>query len=123
MTNYDFEVKQRWGETQAYKEYSKKALKYSKDKWDEVNSGLNAVFSEFAECMKNERDANSKEAQSLVEKLRNYISENYYTCTNEILAGLGQIYVADERFKRNIDKNVEGTAEFVLKAIEIFCSK
>ena len=54
----------------------------------------------------------------LVKELQDYITENYYTCTNEILAGLGQMYVADERFKANIDKNGDGTAEFVSKAIE-----
>ena len=62
----------------------------------------------------------SKESQNLVEKLQNYITENFYTCTKEILAGLGQMYVADERFKNNIDKHSVGTAEFVSKAIEYY---
>ena len=51
--------------------------------------------------------------------LQNHITENYYTCTNEILAGLGKMYVADERFKNNIDKHGDGTAAFVSEAIEI----
>ena len=71
--------------------------------------------------MKNGNTANSNEAQILVKELQNYITENYYTCTSEILAGLGQMYVADERFKINIDKNSNGTTEFVSKAIEIYC--
>lgn len=50
-------------------------------------------------------------------------SENYYLCTNQILAGLGQMYVADERFKSNIDKHADGTAEFICEAIEIYCRK
>ena len=79
------------------------------------------IFTKFAECMKKGHTADSDDAQVLVKELQNYITENYYTCTKEILAGLGQMYVADERFKANIDKNGDGTAEFVSKAIEIYC--
>ena len=79
------------------------------------------VLAKFAECMKDGNTADSIEAQALVKELQNYITENYYTCTNEILAGLGQMYVADERFKNNINKNGNGTAEFVREAIEIYC--
>jgi hypothetical protein len=81
-----------------------------------------AVFAKFAECIKNGHTADSDEAQSLVKELQNYITENYYTCTNQILAGIGQMYVADERFKVGIDKHNPGTAEFVRKAIEIYCN-
>ena len=118
---YEVEAKQRWGETDAYKEHAEKTAKYTKDKWQDVNDGLMAIFSKFAESMKNGNTANSNEAQILVKELQNYITENYYTCTSEILAGLGQMYVADERFKINIDKNSNGTTEFVSKAIEIYC--
>jgi hypothetical protein len=66
----------------------------------------------------------STDAQNLVKKLQSYITGNFYTCTNEILAGLGSMYVADERFKNNIDKaGGKGTAEFVCEAISFYCSK
>ena len=115
---YENEAKERWGKTQAYKEHAEKTTDYSKDKWQEINDGLMAVFTKFAECKKNGNTADSNEGQALVKELQNYITENYYTCTNEILAGLGQMYVADERFKTNIDKSGDGTAEFVSTAIE-----
>ena len=67
--------------------------------------------------------ADSAEAQALVVKLQAHITENYYTCTDEILAGLGKIYVADERFKKNIDKYGEGTAEFASESIALFCQE
>ena len=63
------------------------------------------------------------EARELVKKLRNHIAENYYTCTNPILSGLGQLYVADERFRNNIDKHGDGTAAFVSEAIARFCEE
>ena len=118
MNNYDFEVKQRFGNTDAYKEHAEKTANYTKDKWQEVNDGLNAVLAKFAECKQNGNTADSDKAQVLVKELQDYITENYYTCTNEILAGLGLMYVADERFKTNIDKYGVGTADFVSKAIE-----
>ena len=118
---YEVEAKQRWGETDAYKEHAEKTAKYTKDKWQDVNDGLMAIFSKFAECMKNCNTSNSDEAQALVKELQTYITENYYTCTKDILAGLGQMYVADERFKTNININGTGTADFVSKAIEIYC--
>ena len=123
MNDYDIEVKERWGETDAYKEHAEKTASYTKDKWQQINDGLNAVLAKFAECMNNGHTADSPEAQTLVKELQTHITENYYTCTNEILAGLGQMYVADERFKSNIDKHADGTAEFICEAIEIYCRK
>ena len=118
---YEAEAKERYGKTDAYKEHEQKTASYSKDKWQQVNDGLNAVLAQFAECLKNGQAPDSDEAKSLVKNLQNYITENFYTCTNEILKGLGQMYVADERFKANIDKHSEGTAQFISKAIEIYC--
>jgi hypothetical protein len=123
MNNYDLEVKQRFGETETYKEYNNKTANYSKHKFQDINNGLMTVFAKFAKCMKDGHTSNSNEAETLVKELQDYITENYYTCTNQILAGLSQMYVADERFKNNIDKYATGTAEFVSKSIEIYCEK
>ena len=118
---YEVEAKERYGKTDAYKEHEQKTASYSKDKWQQVNDGLNAVLAEFAVCLQNGQAPDCDEAQSLVKNLQNYITENFYTCTNEILKGLGQMYVADERFKANIDKHFKGTAQFISIAIEIYC--
>ena len=82
-----------------------------------------AIFAEFAKCKDSCASADSAEAQALVAKLQAHITANYYTCTDEILAGLGKMYVADERFKKNIDKYGEGTVEFTSEAIAIFTRK
>ena len=121
--SYDAEVKQRFGNTDAYKEHAEKTANYTAEKWQEVNDGLNTALAKFSECMQKGSSADSVEAQKLVKELQDYITENYYTCTNEILAGLGQMYVADERFKNNIDKHADGTAEFISEAIKFYCSK
>ena len=115
--NYKTEARERWGNTDAYREHEKKTKNYTKEKWTEVNDGLMAIFAEFAACKANGASADSNEAQALVAKLQAHITANYYTCTEEILSGLGKMYVADERFKKNIDKSGEGTAEFVSEAV------
>ena len=116
---YKTEARSRWGNTAAYREYDQKTKNYTKEKWIEANNGLMAIFSEFAAVKANGASPDSAEAQALVVKLQAHITENYYTCTDEIFAGLGKMYVADERFKNNIDKYGDGTAEFVSKAIEV----
>ena len=117
---YEIEAKQRWGATSAYKESQVKTASYSKDKWNDILGGMNCIFAEFAQCKKCGEYAGSNTAQQLVKKLQDYITANFYHCTNEILAGLGQMYVCDERFKSNIDSHGEGTAEFAAEAIKIF---
>jgi len=123
IENYKDEVKERWGKTDAYKEHAEKTRNYSKAKWDDVAEGMNDIFAEFALCMKNGAEADSDDAQELVKSLQDYITENFYTCTDAILAGLGQMYTADERFRNNIDKHGDETAEFVSDAIKFYCRK
>ena len=123
MHKYETEARFRWGNTDAYREHEQKTKNYTKEKWAEVNDGMMAIFTEFAACKESGASADSAEAQALVAKLQAHITENYYTCTDEILAGLGKMYVADERFKKNIDKYGEGTAELAAGAIEVYCQK
>ena len=121
--SYSKESFERWGNTSAYREHEQKTKNYTKEKWAKANDGMMAIFAEFAACKKNGASADSAEAQALVAKLQAHITANYYTCTDEILAGLGKMYVADERFKKNIDKYGEGTAEFASATIEVYCRK
>ena len=115
------EAKEKWGNTAAYKEHAEKTKGYSKEKWNDLVAEMNDIFAAFAVCRKNGAAPDSAEVQNLVKMLQNHITENYYTCTDEILAGLGQMYVADERFKGNIDKHADGTAVFVCEAIKAYC--
>ena len=120
MKNYETEARERYGGSAAYREHEQKTKNYTKEKWAEANDGLMAIFAEFAACKASGASADSAEAQALVAKLQAHITAFYYTCTDEILAGLGKIYIADERFKKNIDKYGEGTAEFVAEGIRIY---
>ena len=121
MKNYENEARERWGNTAAYREHEQKTKNYTKEDLAEANDRLMAIFAEFAMCKNNGASADSTEVQELVAKLQAHITDSYYTCTNEILVCLGKMYVADERFKNNIDKYGEGTADFVAEAIAVFC--
>ena len=123
LTDITTEVYERYGNTIAYREHEQKTKNYTKEKWAEANDGLMAIFAEFAACKDSGASADSTEAQALVAKLQAHITANYYTCTDEILAGLGKMYVADERFKKNIDKYGDGTAEFAAEGIKAYVEK
>ena len=123
MNKYSTEARERWGDTSASREHEEKTKHYTKGKLAEANDGLMAIFAEFAACKDSGASAASIEAQALVAKLQDHITANYYTCTDDILAGLGKMYVADERFKKNINKCGEGTAEFAAEGIRIYVEK
>ena len=113
---YAEEVRQRWGSTDAYKESQLHNTDFSK-----AAALLDAVFEKFAELNRSGISPSDEPAKVQVEKLQRCITDNFYTCSNEILAGLGQMYVADDRFKTNIDKHGEGTAEYVSQCIKSYC--
>ena len=117
------EAKEKWGSTDAYKEHTERTKNYSKQKWNDLAEEMDHIMAKFAICMKKSETPASEEVHNLVKMLQNHITENYYLCTNEILAGLGQMYVADERFTNNIDKHADGTAAFICEAIAVYCSK
>lgn len=118
---YATEAKERWGSTDAYKESEQKTGGYDEKQWNIVNTQGKELLKSFG---KNRLLAPESEiAQGLVAKWQKYITDNLYHCTDEILSGLGQMYLCDERFTENIDKNGKGTAAFMAKAIEIYCAK
>jgi len=116
--NHEKQAGERWGATNAYKEYKEKSNGRSEADNKNIQDGLMNIFSEFAslDCAPDDEPA-----QQLVAKLQRYITDNFYHCTDEIFAGLGKMYVADGEFRTNIDSFAgEGTAEFVSKAIESY---
>ena len=114
IDKYADEAKRKWENTAAYKEFAEKQSD-SDDKTEEFMQ----IFAEIGKIKHLEPD--SQTVQSMIKKLQNFITENYYTCTDDILKGLGQMYIADERFKNNIDSaGGNGTAEFTAQAINTY---
>ena len=120
MDNYAAEAKAKWGKTDAYKEYEQKAAGQNKEKQKFDGDALMAKFAEIGKLRNLAPDA--PEVQEAVAGIQAFITAHYYNCTKQIFAGLGQMYVADDRFRQNIDAvGGDGTAEFVSRAIEVYC--
>ena len=120
MDKYKNEAAERFGGTDAYKEFKQRTAGYSEQDFAGSAEGLNEVFKKFAQCKAQGFTPDSPQAQEIVRELKAFITQNFYTCTDEILKGLGTMYTADERFRENIDKHGSGTSEFVSKAIEFY---
>ncbi|MBQ6421634.1 MAG: MerR family transcriptional regulator [Clostridia bacterium] len=113
---YAKEAKARWGDTAAYKEYEKRTAGEGPEARQSAADGLMAIFAEFGKLK--ERPASDPEVQKKVRELKDYITGHFYTCTDEILAGLGNLYAAGGEFTENIDRaGGEGTAAFVNESI------
>ena len=122
IEQYKSEVKAKWGHSKAYQEYEKRAASHGENNYVKFADEIMSLFTKFG-TMK-QLPPTDKAVQEKVAVLQSYINENFYTCNNEILKGLGEMYVCDERFKKNIDRfGGEGTAEFVRQAIFAYCDK
>lgn len=120
LDEYAKRAKESWGKTEAYKEYEEKTKDYSVSKMNDVAKNMMVLFEEFGQMMHLEPGCD--EVQGQVKKLQDYITENFYTCTKKILAGLGKMYSGGGSITENINKaGGEGTADFATKAIEIYC--
>ena len=119
---YAAQAKAQWGDTEAYRAYEKKSEGRTKAQEQALAAGMMEIFAEFGKA-KHLRPS-SDEAQGLARRLQDYITEHYYTCTKQILAGLGEAYSAGGEFTENIDKaGGPGTAQFAAEAIRIYCAK
>lgn len=120
LDEYAAEAKAKWGKTDAYKEFEKKTAGQTTKQMRSIGDALMEIFAEFG-AIRHLSPA-SEEAQALVAKLQNFITEHYYTCTKQILRGLGQMYIAGDSMTENIDKaGGDGTAELTHQAIEVYC--
>lgn len=120
IDEYTAQAKATWGKTEAYQEFEKKTAGVSDDKQKEMWANMMELFVEFG-AMRS-MDPGSEEVQQQVKKLQDYITEHFYTCTNQILSGLGKMYAGGGSMTENIDRaGGDGTGEFASKAIEIYC--
>ena len=120
MDEYAAQAKEKWGKTEAYKEFEEKEKNWTEEKEKNLEVAVMTLFAEFGQMK--DLDPADENVQAQVKKLQDYFTENFYNCTNQILSGLGRMYAGGGDFTENIDKvGGAGTAEFVHKAIEIYC--
>lgn len=120
IDQYAAEAKAKWGHTDAYKEFEQKTAGQSQAQTQSDGDALMDIFRQIGQIR--HLAPESAEAQALVKQLQDFISAHYYTCTKQILKGLGMMYIAGDSMTDNINRaGGEGTAEFAHKAIEIYC--
>ena len=122
LDTYEKQARELWGDTPAYKEYEEKAKCRTAEDQDRIAADMMAIFCELGQIK--DQPAGSDEAQKLVRKLQDFITEHYYTCTDEILAGLGEAYGFGGEFTKNINAAAgNGTAEYAADAIKVYCNR
>lgn len=118
---YSEETKKRYGSGAAYKESVKKTSKYLKEDWFRINTHQKKINQKIIDHMY--KGIEDPIVQEGVAELRQHITDSYYNCTVEIFRGLGSLYVQDEGFAKNLDKNKQGYAEFLSRAIHYYCDR
>lgn len=116
---YAEEVRQRWGDSEAFRQSEEKAKQYSSSDWKEIQEQMNQIFLEFSRHM--HQPPSDPQVQQLVKQWQDFITRRFYDCSKEMLLGLGEMYVHDERFRSNIDQTADGLAEFISTAIRAYC--
>ena len=120
IDEYTKRANEKWGDTSAYKEFESR--KRSESENEKLMEEFMKLFAEFGELKNGSPE--SDEAQAMVKKLKGFITEHFYTCTDEILSGLGKMYAADSEFREHINSvGGSGAAEFAAAAIEAYCGK
>lgn len=122
IEQYKAEVKSKWGNSKAYQEYEQRVVSHSEHNDSKFVNEIMSLFTDLG-AMK-QLPPTDKAVQEKIAALQAYINENFYTCSNDILKELSEMYVCDDRFKKTIDRfGGEGTAKFVREAIFVYCEK
>jgi DNA-binding transcriptional MerR regulator len=117
-TQYEEEARERWGDTDAYHESSRRTKGYTKEDWLRIKAEQQAVEADFAAAMRVGLPADGPEATALAERARLGIDRAFYPCSHEMHRNLGAMYVADPRFAKHYDDRAPGLAQYVCDAIE-----
>lgn len=118
---YAKEAEERWGKTEAYRESMKRTSAYSKADWAKISTESDDILKTLASAM--DKSPDDLAVSKNVARWQAHITQYYYPCTTEILAGLGEMYISDERFAKNLNRYGQGFAEFLSRAIKAYCEK
>ena len=122
LDEYAKQAKASYGQTEEYKEFEEKSKNWTKEDVANINMEFMGIFVEFGKMR--DKEPTDEVVQELVKRLQDYITEHFYTCSTEVLSGLGKMYAGGGSMTENIDKAAgEGTAEFVERAICVYCSR
>ncbi|MGP4076680.1 MerR family transcriptional regulator [Halobacillus sp. K22] len=118
---YEQEVKKRWGETEAYQESKNRTKSYSEEDWKNIQEEGAEIDRKIIARM--DQGPADLEVQRLIDEKRKHISKYFYECHLDIFRGLADMYVSDPRFTKNIDQMKAGYADFLQRAMYIYCNR
>ena len=116
-SKYEQEARERWGDTDAYKESAKRTKKYSASDWKKIKDEQVAIYKDAVAVMVSGAKPSDPKAMDIAERHRLFIDRWFYPCTHAMQLGLSSLYESDSRFAENIDKHGEGLTEFLVAAI------
>ena len=116
--DYEREAEERWGDTEAWAQSQRRTTAYTKDDWVRIKAEGEDIETGFAEALQSGVPADSARAMDLAEEHRQQISRNFYDCPPQMHAGLGRMYVEDERFTAHYEQRAAGLAQYVSEAVQ-----
>jgi DNA-binding transcriptional MerR regulator len=117
---YRREAKELYGASDAFSQSEARTARFGKEDWTQVKDETDRIFMSFKKAMDEGR--NEEDAGELVEEWKEFITSNFYDCTLEILTGLAELYVTDERFKKNLEGYGKGLSGYISRAIWSYVS-
>lgn len=121
MKKYNKEVIERYGNTEEYLDYEEKTKDYDKKMFDNLKNMMSEIFLKFSNNLKENIPSSDMKTIELVSELKKFLSDNFFYCSNEVLLGIANTYVCDNRFKEFVDSRSVGTSEYVLEAVKYYC--
>lgn len=115
---YEEEAKERWGQSEAYKESKKRTGRYTKEDWEALGKEAEGIYRKVAALMEAGSSPSSEAAMDAAEEHRQHISRWFYPCPRQMHQGLGELYVNDARFTANIDRMKAGMSQYLCQAFK-----
>lgn len=116
-SQYEDEVAERWGHTDAYRRSKERAAHYGEAEWAQIRTEADRSVRDFAELMRAGEPATGEQARAAAERHRQHISRWFYECSPQMHRGLADLFVTDPRFERNYERIADGLARYVHDAI------
>ena len=117
---YEEEARRRWGDRIVDESNARLAGK-SPAEQAAMGEEMSALFTRLAD-LRTQNPA-SAAVQAEMEAMYRFFNDNFAHYTPQAFAGLGQMYVCDERFTQNIDQFGQGLSAFLEKAMGIYAEQ
>ncbi len=117
FNQFEAEARRRWG-NQSIDEINAKLKGMSKDEQNDLSDRWDMIFNKLA-CLR-DQSPESQEVQATIKQWYDFLNENFSKYSLDAFYGLGQLYINDERFTKNIDQYREGLAKLMSEAMEVF---